>query len=81
MIPATILVYEKVALGGIKQEIYPMILLVLHIMLRAAVISIRHATTPPRLYREYYQHPLTDEMLADGLMVFAWAEINEDRLT
>jgi hypothetical protein len=54
VIPASILVYEKVVLKAIKQEIYPMILLVLHIVLRTIVISIRHATTPPRLYREYY---------------------------
>ena len=81
VIPAIILVYEKIALGAIKQDIYPMILLILHIVLRAIVIAIRHATTPPRLYREYYQHPLTIEMLTDGLMFLAWAEINEDQLT
>ena len=55
--------------------------MLLHILMRLNVIAIRHATTPPRLYREYFEGPLSQEMFNDALMLRAWAEINEDQLT
>jgi len=62
-------------------DIYPVILYIVMILYRIFIISIRHATTPPRVYREMFTAKINAESLNEGLMFLAWADINESRLT
>ena len=58
-----------------------MVILCLLIVLRMFIIATRHATTPPRIYREYYKQPLTPEMLNEGLMRGYWTKINQEDIS
>ena len=37
---------------------------------------MRHGTTPPRIYRELYEGPLSEELINENLMLRAWAQIS-----
>lgn len=79
-IPVALLIWQRIHYGRIKMDLYPLILYIIMTLYRIFIISIRHATTPPRVYREMFTHDLTVENRNEGLMFFAWAEINEQRL-
>ena len=40
-------------------NIYPLVFYLVMILFRINIISTRHGTTPPRIYRDYYDKPIT----------------------
>ena len=81
IIPLGLLIYQKVKFGFIKMDLYPIILYTVMICYRIFIISIRHATTPPRLYRDLFISPISLESLDEGLSFRSWAEISEENIT
>jgi hypothetical protein len=77
MIPVGLLIYQRIKYGYIKMDLYPIILFAVMICFRIFIISIRHATTPPRVYRDMFTAPLTQESLDEALSFNSWADINE----
>jgi hypothetical protein len=62
-------------------DLYPILLYVVMICYRIFIISIRHATTSPRVYRELFTIPMNTESRNEALMYIAWADIEEERIT
>jgi hypothetical protein len=81
LIPVSLLIYQKVRLGFIKMDLYPIILYAVMICYRIFIVSIRHATTPPRVYRDLFIIPISKELLDEGLAFSSWAEISEENIT
>jgi hypothetical protein len=75
------LIYQQVRFGLIKMDLYPIILYFVMICYRIFIISIRHATTPPRVYRDLFISPISVESLGEGLAFASWAEISEENIT
>ena len=72
IIPVIILIYERVTFGHIKQNLYPLLLYVIQALFRIYTVSVRHGTTPPRIYVDLYKKPVTKELLTENLMLTAW---------
>ena len=53
-IPVALLIWQRLHYGYIKMDLYPIILYIVMILYRIFIIAIRHATTPPRVYREMF---------------------------
>jgi hypothetical protein len=54
MLAAGVLAYEHFVLGGIRQELFIFIVFLANSLFRVFIISTRHGTTPPRVYRQSY---------------------------
>jgi hypothetical protein len=68
VIPVCLLIYQRLEYGYIKMDLYPIILLTLMGFLRIFIISIRHATTPPRVYRGMFTAAITQESRDEALI-------------
>ena len=76
IVPVAILCYEKKRYSNIQQDLYPMCFYIINIFFRIYIVSMRHGTTPPRIYRELYEGPLSEELINENLMLRAWAQIS-----
>ena len=56
-------------------NIYPLVFYIVMILMRVNIISTRHGTTPPRIYREMFDKPITKELLNENIMLRAWGRI------
>ena len=68
-------------LGYIKYDIYPLVFVIGLTLFRIFIVSIRHASTPPRIYRHLYTEPITKENLNEALLLSAWIFVSEEGLT
>jgi hypothetical protein len=62
-------------------DLYPLILYVVLTFYRIFIISIRHASTPPRIYREMFTTPISIEGRNENFIFFAWGSPSEERIT
>jgi hypothetical protein len=65
----------------VKFDYYPLGLYIITVVYRAFIISIRHGTTPPRIYADMYEKPITRENLKEALLVEAWIVVAEADLS
>ena len=68
VIPVGLLIYQRLKYGYIKMDLYPIILFAVMICFRILIITIRHATAPPRVYRDMFTTPLTQESINEALI-------------
>lgn len=54
IIPIAMVAYSKLKYDTVKFSLYPLCLMLGMTLFRILIISIRHSTTPPRIYRDMY---------------------------
>jgi hypothetical protein len=81
VIPVGMVVYSKLKYDMVKFSLFPLSLTLGLTLFRIFIISIRHSTTPPRIYRDMYTQAITDDNLRENLMLRAWTIIDEKHLT
>jgi len=77
VMPVFLIVLQYKQHGYVLYDYYPLGFFLVQVLFRIFIISIRHGTTPPRVYRDMYTQPITAENLNEGLIFRAWALINE----